>query len=141
MDQTSRNSLRGKNSTPLVSNLHGEMGDEAGHELKIFVIQKGRRKFVIRAYWHILVRVDKESHKGNSVRSRPGPRRARRGTAKSPRRDETVKRSPSSSFIPTCRATLENDRTGRQTAVRPRPGSGWTDRPVANTEEKYKRNI
>ena len=36
----------------------------------------------------------------------------------------------------TCRATLENDRTGRQAAVRPRPGSGWTDCPVANTERK-----
>ena len=60
------------------------MGDEAGHEVKIFVIQKGRRTFVIRAFWHSLVRVDKESHKRNSVRSRPGPRRARRGAAKSP---------------------------------------------------------
>ena len=40
---------------------------------------------------------------------------------------------PSSSLIHTCRATLENDRTGRQNVVRPRPGSGRTDCPVANT--------
>jgi len=43
------------------------------------------------------------------------------GTAKSPGRDGTAGRGPSSSFIPTCRATLENDRTGRQNAVRSRP--------------------
>ena len=49
------------------------------------------------------------------------------------RRDGTTECRPSSSSIPTCRATLENDRTGRQAAVRPRPGSGRTDCPVANT--------
>jgi len=43
------------------------------------------------------------------------------GTAKSPGRDGTAGRGPSSSFIPTCRETLENDRTGRQNAVRSRP--------------------
>ena len=41
---------------------------------------------------------------------------------------------PSSTLIFTCRATLENDRTGRQTAVRPRPGSGRMDCPVVNTD-------
>ena len=49
------------------------------------------------------------------------------------RPDGRTKCRPSSSSNPTCRATLENDRTGRQTAVRPRPGSGRTDCPVANT--------
>jgi len=49
------------------------------------------------------------------------------------RPDGTTGCRPSSSLIFTCRATLENDRTGRQTAVRPRPGSGRTDCPVANT--------
>ena len=49
------------------------------------------------------------------------------------RPDETTECRPSSSLILTCRATLENDRTGRQTAVRPRPGSGRTDCPVENT--------
>ena len=43
------------------------------------------------------------------------------GTAKSPGRDRTAKHGPSSPFIPSCRATLENDRTGRQNVVRPRP--------------------
>ena len=43
------------------------------------------------------------------------------GTAKSPGRDGTAGRGPSSSFIPTCRAALENDRTGRQNAVRSSP--------------------
>ena len=37
------------------------------------------------------------------------------------RRDGTTECRPSSSLIPTCRATLENDRTGRQNVVRPRP--------------------
>ena len=36
------------------------------------------------------------------------------------RRDGTTKCRPSSSLIPTCRATLENDWTGRQNVVRPR---------------------
>ena len=49
------------------------------------------------------------------------------------RRDGTTECRPSSSLILTCRATLENDRTGRQIAVRPGPGSGRTDCPVANT--------
>ena len=49
------------------------------------------------------------------------------------RPDGTTKCRPSSSSNPTCRATLENDRTGRQTAVRPCPGLGRTDCPVANT--------
>jgi len=48
------------------------------------------------------------------------------GTAKSPGRDGAAGRGPSSSFIPTCRATLENDRTGRQNAVRSRPRSSRT---------------
>ena len=44
------------------------------------------------------------------------------------RRDGTTECRPSSSSIPTCRATLENDRTGRQAAVRPRPeGKTRTD--------------
>ena len=47
--------------------------------------------------------------------------------------DGTTKCRPSSSSIPTCRATLENDRTGRQAAVRPGPGLGRTDCPVENT--------
>jgi len=37
------------------------------------------------------------------------------GTAKSPGRDGTAKRGPFSSFIPTCRATLENIRKQRKT--------------------------
>ena len=49
------------------------------------------------------------------------------------RQDGTTEGSLSSSLISTCRATLENDRTGRQAAVRPRPGSGRTDCPLANT--------
>ena len=47
------------------------------------------------------------------------------GAAKGPGRDGTANRSPSSSFIPTCRATWENDWMGRQNAVRPRP---WISR-------------
>ena len=39
------------------------------------------------------------------------------------RPDGTTECRPSSPLILTCRATLENDRTGRQTAVRPRPSS------------------
>ena len=42
------------------------MGDEAGHEVKILATQNGRWMFVIRAYWHGLVKVDKESHKRNT---------------------------------------------------------------------------
>ena len=53
--------------------------------------------------------------------------------------DGTTECRPSSSLILTCRATLENDGTGRQTAVRPRPGSGRTDCPVANTESTLSR--
>ena len=52
------------------------------------------------------------------------------------RRDGTTECRPSSSLNSTCRATLENDRTGRQAAVRPRPGSGQTDCPVANTANR-----
>ena len=36
------------------------------------------------------------------------------------RRDGTTECPPSSSLISTCRATLENDQTGRQNVVRPR---------------------
>ena len=42
-------------------------------------------------------------------------------------------RMPSILVFDSCRATLENDRTRRQTAVRPRPGSGRTDCSVENT--------
>ena len=49
------------------------------------------------------------------------------------RPDGTTECRPPSSLILTCRATLENDWTGRQTAVRPGPGSGRTDCPVENT--------
>jgi len=43
------------------------------------------------------------------------------GTAKITGREGTAGRGPSSSFIPTCRATLQNDRTGRQNGVCSRP--------------------
>ena len=49
------------------------------------------------------------------------------------RPDGTTGCRPSSSLILTCRATLENDRTGRHATVRPGPGSGRTDCPVENT--------
>ena len=49
------------------------------------------------------------------------------------RPDGTTECRPSSSLILTCRATLENNRTGRQAAVRPGPGSGRTDCPVEST--------
>jgi len=38
------------------------------------------------------------------------------------------------SFTRMSGASSRKDRTGRQTAVRPRPGSGRTDCPVANTD-------
>ena len=46
-------------------------------------------------------------------------------TAKRTGRDGTAKRNPSTYLIPTCRATWENDSTGRQNAVRPHP---WISR-------------
>ena len=49
------------------------------------------------------------------------------------RRDGTTKCRPSSSFILTCRASCQKDRTGRLNVVRPRPGPGRTDCPVENT--------
>jgi len=49
------------------------------------------------------------------------PGRPHGGTAKSPGRDGTAGRGPPLSFIPTCWTTLENDRTGRQNAVRSHP--------------------
>jgi len=47
--------------------------------------------------------------------------------------DGMTESHPSLSLILTCRATLENDRTGRQTTFHPRPSSGRTDCLVANT--------
>ena len=55
------------------------------------------------------------------------------------RLDETTECRPSSTLILTCRATLENDRTGRQAAVRPGPGSGRTNCPVENTAPKFSK--
>ena len=49
------------------------------------------------------------------------------------RRDGTTKCRPSSSFILTCRASCQKDRTGRRNVVRPRPGPRRTDCPVENT--------
>ena len=42
-------------------------------------------------------------------------------------------KAAASSLILTCQVTVENDRIGRQTAIRPRPGSGQTHCPVENT--------
>ena len=52
----------------------------------------------------------------------------------SSRKDKAVRRVRlSSSLVLTYRATLENDRTGQQTAVHTGPGLGQTDCPVENT--------
>ena len=49
------------------------------------------------------------------------------------RPDGTKECSSSSSLIPAWWATLENDWMGRQAVIRPHPGSGQMDCPVAKT--------
>jgi len=47
--------------------------------------------------------------------------------------DGTTQCRPSWSFVLTCRASFGKDGTGRRNVVRPSPGPGRTDCPVANT--------
>ena len=60
------------------------------------------------------------------------------GDCQEPQTDRTAKRCLSSTFIPTCRAPWENDWTGRQNAVRPRP---WIFRTAISRKDDMHHDL